>query len=599
METQAQTKLVTFDTQSGDSVNPSINNDGRYIVFESDNDYDNYFFPDSTSSKTNIFLRDLVNDTINLITVGSNDIAANGDSEDADISGDGRYVVFESYANNLISNSSLEDNGNYNDIFLWNLDTKTTQRVNLAYNGFQANEDSYNPKISNNGRYVVFESYADNLVSGDTNYTKDIFIRDLVDNTIERVSLGADNSEANSSSDSANISANGHYVVFESDADNLVANDNNYKTDIFIRDLVDRTTKRVSIDDDGLEGNYGSYNPDVSIDGRYVAFESNADNLVSGDTNNDQDIFVRDLITHKTIRVSVADDAFSSQSNGDSYNPSISADGRYVYFESDASNLVSGDTNYSKDVFVRDLLEGTTKRVSLTNDPDNSEVNNSSYDSSISADGRYIAFNSYADNIVNDDDYGRDIFLRDRGTAFSDSIIESDPRFLLSDVHRFYQYEKGFHLYTSDSNEVSHIKQKRIIGELKYNYETAKYQVLADDKDLISGEKIAGVEPVYRFFNNETGAHLYTMDENEKNHILNNLANYSFEGIKYYAFESEPENLSTIPVYRMLNRGSGTHLFSTDTNEINHIKTTLPDFTMENNGDAAFHVFALDNNVVL
>jgi hypothetical protein len=168
-----------------------------------------------------------------------------------------------------------------------------------------------------------------------------------------------------------------------------------------------------------------------------------------------------------------------------------------------------------------------------------------------------------------------------------------DEQFSLTEVHRFYQYEKGFHLYTSDQNEINYVKEKSNTGELSYNYEAEKYQVLADDKDTLTGEKIEGVEPIYRFFNTQTGAHLYTMDENEKGYIQNNLDNYNFEGIKYYAFESEPENLETIPVYRMLNTTSGAHLFSSDQNEINYIEQNLPHFAFENNGNAAFYVFEL------
>ncbi len=596
MENQPQTKLVTFDAANDNSVNPSVSNDGRYVVFESYSDYDALFFPGITNDNTDIFIQDFVKNTISLISRGDGNVIANGDSKNADISGNGLYVVFESNANNLVLENGLEDNGDYNDIFLRDLTTNKTRRVNLAYNGFQANSNSYNPKISSNGRYVVFESDATNLVLNDTNYDRDIFIKDLVDNTIQIVSLTADSYQSNDYSYNPNISANGHYVVFESYADNLVPNDTNYTTDIFVRDLVDGTTKRVSVNSDGYEGNGSSHNADVSIDGRYVVFESDADNLVSNDTNNYRDIFVRDLMTHTTTRVSVANDAFASQSNSNSYNPSISADGRYVFFESNADNLVSGDTNYSKDVFVRDLVEGITTRVSVSNDPNDSQGNNDSYNHSISVDGRYIAFNSYANDLAsNDSDYYSDIFLRDQGAAFSNSTNNTvaRPLLLLADVRRFYQYEKGFHLYTSDSNEINYIKQKSRIGELAYDYEAEKYQVLADNKDLLTGEVIEGVKPVYRFFNTEIGSHLYTMDENEKGYILDKLGNYNFEGIKYYAFESEPENLETIPVYRMLNTQSGTHLFSTDQNEISYIEDNLPHFEMENNGNPAFHVLEL------
>ena len=162
-----------------------------------------------------------------------------------------------------------------------------------------------------------------------------------------------------------------------------------------------------------------------------------------------------------------------------------------------------------------------------------------------------------------------------------------------TNVHRFYQYEKGFHLYTSDENEIRVVRELSDSGELAYNYEDEKYTVLTDDRDILTGEAIEGVKPVYRFFNTDTGAHIYTMDENEKDHIQDNLSNYNFEGIKYYAFESEPEVLETVPVFRMLNSLSGAHLFTVDQNEINHIQEHLPQFSIEGNGGIAFHVFEL------
>ena len=172
-----------------------------------------------------------------------------------------------------------------------------------------------------------------------------------------------------------------------------------------------------------------------------------------------------------------------------------------------------------------------------------------------------------------------------------DVIVQ--PQMLLTDVHRFYQYEKGFHLYTADSNEIDSVRDRSSAGELSYNYESEKYRVLASENNTVTGEKIEGVEPIYRFFNTQTGAHLYTMNETEKNYIQDNLSNYSFEGVKYYAFESEPQEIETIPVYRMLNTQSGAHLFSSDANEISYIEENLPHFSMENNGNAAFHVFEL------
>ncbi|NMG21975.1 calcium-binding protein, partial [Brasilonema bromeliae SPC951] len=162
------------------------------------------------------------------------------------------------------------------------------------------------------------------------------------------VSVADDGTQGNNYSRKPTISADGRFVAFYSAANNLVAGDTNNSSDIFVRDLLTGTTTRVSVADDGTQGNNNSSNPAISADGRFVAFDSTASNLVAGDTNNTSDIFVRDLLTGTTTRVSVADDG--TQGNGFSYTPAISADGRFVAFESSASNLVAGDTNNISDI---------------------------------------------------------------------------------------------------------------------------------------------------------------------------------------------------------------------------------------------------------
>ena len=158
-------------------------------------------------------------------------------------------------------------------------------------------------------------------------------------------------------------------------------------------------TTRVSVASDGTQSNNSSYNPSISANGRYVAFESEATNLVRGDTNNFRDIFVHDRQTGQTTRVSVASDG--TQANGHSYDPSISADGRYVAFASLANNLVSGDTNDQQDIFVHDRQTGQTTRVSVASD--GTQASGHSFNPSISADGRYVAFVSSASNLVGGD----------------------------------------------------------------------------------------------------------------------------------------------------------------------------------------------------
>ncbi len=141
--------------------------------------------------------------------------------------------------------------------------------------------------------------------------------------------------------------------------------------------------------------------------------------------------------------------------------------------------------------------------------------------------------------------------------------------------------------------EIADIQAKSQTGELAYNYEAEKFNVLSSDKDALTGVDIAGAEEVYRFFNTQTGAHLYTMDEVEKQYIEDNLSNYNYEGIKFYAFEDAPQDIETVPVFRMLNGQSGSHLFTTDQTELNYIQDNLSHFSLEGNNGVAFHVIEL------
>ena len=159
-------------------------------------------------------------------------------------------------------------------------------------------------------------------------------------------------------------------------------------------------------------------------------------------------------------------------------------------------------------------------------------------------------------------------------------------------VHRFFQNQRGFHFYTADENERENIVERSIDGELNYVYENVAYRGLSTNIDALTGETIEGALPVYRFFNRDTGSHLYTMDENEKSYIDSNLDNYSFDGISYYAFESEPQDVETVPLYRMYNTISGSHLFTTDDNEFNTIKNSsdFSHFNVEGNEGVTYYV---------
>ena len=240
-----------------------------------------------------------------------------------------------------------------------------TERVSVNPQGDSdswTNEMSY-PCVSEDGRYVVFESAASNLVAGDTNAAEDVFLRDRVKGETRQVSVASDGTQGNGASSSATISRDGRYIAFRSSSTNLVAGDTNGFADIFVHDQVTGQTERVNVASDETQADETAYNPTFSGDGRYLAFTSCATNLVAGDTNSEADVFIRDRQTGETTRASLASDG--TQGNACSGFPSLSADGRYVAFFAEASNLVAGDTNATVDIFVRDRQTGETERVSV------------------------------------------------------------------------------------------------------------------------------------------------------------------------------------------------------------------------------------------
>lgn len=371
------------------------------------------------NSSADIFVHNRSNSITERISLTSAGGEANGNSQTAFISPDGRYVAFASTATNLVPN----DFNFESDIFVRDRQSNQTSRVSVASNGAQANGRSISPAISSGGRYVAFQSNATNLVSGDLNFSDDIFIHDRQSGLTILISVSSSGVQANFSSMLPSLSASGRQVAFRSYASNLVNGDTNDQYDIFVRDLDSNQTSRVSISSSGDQANGDSISAVISADGRYVAFVSEADNLVTGDTNNARDVFVHDRQTGTTERVSIASDG--EQAN-DTTNTilGITADGRQVAFASWANNLVNDDDNNTYDVFVHDRWFGVTQLVSLDNNL--VQGNRDSYHPSISADGRYIAFDSYATNLVNNDtNNAADVFVRDR-EAQSQPILTID-----------------------------------------------------------------------------------------------------------------------------------------------------------------------------
>src|SRR5436190_1064825 len=309
---------------------------------------------------------------------------------------------------------------------LWgrSADAQTTERVSVASGGTEGNAASLAAARSAVGRFVAFVSAATDLVAADTNGASDVFVHDRQTGATERVSVASGGAQGNGSSGLIGfafppaLSADGRFIAFVSLATSLVAGDTNGATDVFVRDRLTGTTERVSVASGGTQSNAASLGSALSADGRLVAFQSDATNLVVGDTNGATDVFVRDRQTGMTARVSVASDG--TQANNVSTYPALSADGRFVAFQSAATNLVAGDTNGATDVFVRDRQTGTTERASVASG--GTQGNGSSAGPVLSADGGLVAFHSTATNLVAGDANGAyDVFVHDRAVSTTTS----------------------------------------------------------------------------------------------------------------------------------------------------------------------------------
>ena len=419
--TTERVSVASDGTQGNqESIYDAISVDGRYVAFGSSS---TNLVAGDTNGYSDVFVHDRQTGETTRISIASDGTQANANSYRPFISADGRYVAFTSRATNLVSG----DTNGFPDVFVHDLQTGETSRDSIASDGTQGNNWSGSSYVSADGRYVAFDSNASNLVNEDTNGYFDSFVHDRQTGETTRISIASDGTQGNEGSSSPSISADGRYVAFHSFASNLVESDTNGYSDVFVHDRQTGETTRISIASDGTQGNEGSSSPSISADGRYVAFHSFASNLVESDTNGAVDVFVHDMQTGETSRDSIASDG--TQGNSQSDNPSISADGRYVAFESNASNLVYEDTNVVYDVFVHDSQTGETSRVSIASD--GTQGNSASVETSISADGGYVAFLSYASNLVNGDTNGvKDVFvhgLGKGGASYSISGHISDP----------------------------------------------------------------------------------------------------------------------------------------------------------------------------
>lgn len=421
---------------NGYSFSPAVSGDGHWVAFVSG-------ATNLTGTPTNgnwqVHLKDLASGAVTLVSVATTGEVGEDDADDPALSSDGRHVVFESYATNLISGTV----NSWLDVFVHDTATLTTAQVSVASDGTPGNWTSENPALSADGRYVVFQSMASNLVPDDYYPYVDIFLHDRdadADGVFDepgailtrRVSQAADGTPANSVSTDPTISANGRWIVFTSGADNLVANDTNGADDVF---LYDRDADEDNVFDEpgavsvtllsvgvgGAPANGFSSHPVISADGTQVAFESFATNLIPGGTEPFYNhVFVRDWAAGTTVLVSQS--TTGAEANAWSQGAGLSADGRWIMFSSSADVLVPGDTNFSQDIFVRDrdvdedgVLDEAgqvaTARVSVNSNGGQMETGQA-YWGAISGDGSRIVFDADAFDLVSgDNNFFSDVFL--------------------------------------------------------------------------------------------------------------------------------------------------------------------------------------------
>jgi Tol biopolymer transport system component len=408
---------------------PAVSEDGQYVAFQSDAPLD----PPDDNQGSDVFVRDRLNGTTERVSVSSSGQQGNGGSWEPSISGDGRYVAFTSGARNFAPGS---DYGGAN-VFVRDRLTGSTELVSANTSGTTDNSSGGSPAISRDGRYVAFVSGASNLVANDNNGQPDVFVRDRVLGVTERVSVDSSGTEANGYSHTmATISGDGSFVAFESDATNLVAGDTNGTRDIFLRTRQAGTTERVSVNSQGTQSDGASRWAALSANGRYVLFDSSATNLVASDTNAQYDVFVRDRALGTTELVSLSNEGL--QGNEESCCPSgISDNGQLISFLSLASNLVPNDNNFDctdlgatincMDVFVRDRLAGSTILASVSSG--GVQANAHSVFTAMSADGHIVAFSSDASNLVPGDTNGTlDVFARELSPAGVGGVAELTDR---------------------------------------------------------------------------------------------------------------------------------------------------------------------------
>lgn len=413
---------VTYTPQAdASSWDPAISADGRFVAFWS---YASNLVADDSNGWNDVFVKDRDTGAVDLVSVSSSGAQGNHSSRSPSISGDGRYVAFQSYASNLVTDDT---NGGW-DVFVHDRVTGLTRRASESSSGAQADDTAWESSISMDGEYVAYSSYASNLVDGDTNGTSDVFVSRREGGVTTRASVDTAGGDPNGQSRIPSIDAAGEFVSFYSDASDLVSDDGNGATDVFVSDRTGTTGNvRVSVTSSGGESDDRSFRPSISHDGRVVAFESLASNLDADDTNGLADVYVHDIDAATTTWASPV------AGGGNSKRPSLSGDGRYVAYHT-SEDLLSYDSNGSKDVYEYEVATGES--VLLSQDDFQPLGDCSSIRPSVSGDGASAAFTTCATTFDPDDRNDTwDIYVHDwedartvcKLTRISDPDPDSDP----------------------------------------------------------------------------------------------------------------------------------------------------------------------------
>lgn len=331
--------------------------------------------------------------TVRTSDTNSSGLQPNGNSLAVEYSLDGRYAVFFSSASNI-------DAGDVNgetDVFWVDHLAGSRKLISRNASGDSATGASRFPDITPDGRYVVFESEADDLVPDDKNKARDVFVVDTFNGAIDRVSIASNGEEGEFGSSTGSISDDGRYVAFHSDAQ--FEDDANTSSDIYLRDRILGTTRLMSTDSTNTTAVGDSFDAELSGDGGIVVWVADTDNAIPGDSNGHPDIIWR--TTGLSIKVLISSPNSGAQANGGSASPDISNDGSYVVFNSSATNLVTGDTNGESDVFRWYINDAPTNPlIRISQDGVGSEPNGFSFWPSINADGSKVVYSSMADNLL-------------------------------------------------------------------------------------------------------------------------------------------------------------------------------------------------------